>query len=443
MEENNNNQVYLKRDDWIKEKRSCSFEKYRISLIVLTARKIFQIAYWALLGFLIGENFRLANVRKTTEITVSFSIEDFRREIEKLQKHISIVDNSRFGFDDLKEANGETFFAVLNVHTQWEKQCHFEGPLVMKTNPLVHDLMEDFSNETRTVTVLYGRNSLIRKGESNEYLYQKLEKFAFVREKEELTLKIGENRFSHDRNIVNLILPLKGRSSTFSRFLKNFEKMRQNQTVKLTLAIHEDSLESTQLFLEKNYHPFLNSGIIKIVPCKLEPFSRAECISKGIDTLELSDLFFICDVDLILNENAIQVVRSFSAENRIFFPIIFSEYEQSFEERKIIAENQGYWRSTAYGMVAMTKQTYLQTPGFNLNLTGWGGEDVLFAEEILKSKIEFFRGNVVDIVHPWHPKNCSLSNQKHSASCLAVRALNMMSSKNLLKKYYQSSFIKN
>ena len=69
--------------------------------------------------------------------------------------------------------------------------------------------------------------------------------------------------------------------------------------------------------------------------------------------------------------------------------MIFSEYEKSFEEEKRISENQGYWRSTAYGMVAMTKKTYLQTPGFNLNLTGWGGEDVLFAEEILKSKVDY------------------------------------------------------
>ena len=54
---------------------------------------------------------------------------------------------------------------------------------------------------------------------------------------------------------------------------------------------------------------------------------------------------------------------------------------------KVINEDAGSWRIFSFGMVAMTKKTYLQTPGFNTTMSGWGGEDIKFADDAIDSKV--------------------------------------------------------
>ena len=129
-----------------------------------------KIAFWAIIGFFLGETLKIQS-RKTGRFK-KLTDEEIFREIDKLQKHIGLVDQARFSFEDLKESRGETHFTVLNVHTQWEKRCYFEEPLVIRTNSLIHDLVDHYPNKTRTVTLLYGRDSLITKGETSEYRFQ-------------------------------------------------------------------------------------------------------------------------------------------------------------------------------------------------------------------------------------------------------------------------------
>ena len=42
----------------------------------------------------------------------------------------------------------------------------------------------------------------------------------------------------------------------------------------------------------------------KITNCG-EPFTRAKCIQKGIDALDPDDLFFVCDLDLLVKKDTL------------------------------------------------------------------------------------------------------------------------------------------
>ena len=72
-----------------------------------------------------------------------------------------------------------------------------------------------------------------------------------------------------------------------------------------------------------------------------------------------------------------------------------------------ISEVNGFWRSHGVGPVAMTKQTYLMSSGYNQNIHGWGNEDTELYDDFIKNGIQFVRSNDEGIFHPWHSKNCS------------------------------------
>ena len=83
---------------------------------------------------------------------------------------------------------------------------------------------------------------------------------------------------SHEK-FLNIILPVKGRGDALSRFLVNFEEMRKSLKLKMTIAVHEESMVSTKFFLEERYLSLLESGVLQVVPCFQKPFSRAGNVS--------------------------------------------------------------------------------------------------------------------------------------------------------------------
>ena len=67
-----------------------------------------------------------------------------------------------------------------------------------------------------------------------------------------------------------------------------------------------------------------------------------------------NDLFFICDVDLLVKFNTLQRIRLHAAADRAYFPIFFSQYQKSTTANEI-SEDDGFWRTFSYGMVSMRK----------------------------------------------------------------------------------------
>ena len=97
----------------------------------------------------------------------------------------------------------------------------------------------------------------------------------------------------------------------------------ENEFVETTFAVYNEDLKNIRSWIVENHPRLLKKKLIKFVPCYQDPFSRAECIGNAIESLAISDVFFVCDVDLMINAKTIRIVRQFSQEGRAFFPIFF------------------------------------------------------------------------------------------------------------------------
>ncbi|XP_064788179.1 chondroitin sulfate N-acetylgalactosaminyltransferase 2 [Oncorhynchus masou masou] len=246
--------------------------------------------------------------------------------------------------------------------------------------------------------------------------------------------------------VINIIVPLAGRTDAFSQFLHNFREVciKHDREVHLTVVYFgQEGLREVKSYLEKmsREETFSNYTLIPVD----EEFSRGRGLDIGARAWKKSDvLMFFCDVDIYFTRDYLNTCLLHTAPNkRVFYPVVFSLYNPAIvygnlelappiESQLIHKKDAGFWRDFGFGMTCQYRSDFLNIGGFDLDVKGWGVEDVHLYRKYLRSDLIVTRTPVSGLFHLWHEKQCAdeLTPEQYRM-CIQSKAMNEASHSHL------------
>jgi len=244
-------------------------------------------------------------------------------------------------------------------------------------------------------------------------------KRSFV-EKPELK-KVGIE--ANKEKVVNVIMPLSKVSDRFLMFLDRLQNSilsDVNANIRLIFIVFQQSrdddvIDIIQKFQKKNPNSKILTKILQ------QKFNRAVGLATGSQLCSSSEILFFLDVDLTVSMETIRRIRGNVIEGeRVFFPIVFSQYDpkiiqsssalyRPLTEVAEIDKMSGFWLHYGFGIVAIYKSDFDQVGGFNLNIEGWGGEDVDFYQRVIASGLDVMSAVEPSLIHVYHNRGCDVT----------------------------------
>ncbi|KAG8512462.1 Chondroitin sulfate N-acetylgalactosaminyltransferase 1, partial [Galemys pyrenaicus] len=121
---------------------------------------------------------------------------------------------------------------------------------------------------------------------------------------------------------------------------------------------------------------------------------------------------------------------------KVFYPVLFSQYNPGIiyghhdavpplEQQLVIKKENGFWRDFGFGMTCQYRSDFINIGGFDLDIKGWGGEDVHLYRKYLHSNLIVVRTPVRGLFHLWHEKRCvdELTPEQYKM-CMQSKAMN-------------------
>ncbi len=255
---------------------------------------------------------------------------------------------------------------------------------------------------------------------------------------------------------IHMIVPVSGRLPTLKRLLTNFDRvvMRSNDpdlhNVHLSIILMETAEESGERMSTisdyiKNFLRNSPSSRIHLLEVGTGNFTRGYARSYGASHFNATDLLFFIDLDMIFTRDLFPRIRHHTIFNKqVYFPIIFSQYDPHYWDIKQIPTNfssfylrddVGYWRQYGFGMLGIYKADLGQIGDWNVEISGWGKEDVEIYDKLVQSStLNVFRTIDNSLMHIFHTKEC-LATLRHDQMnmCKGTKSITLGSQRILVR----------
>ena len=249
--------------------------------------------------------------------------------------------------------------------------------------------------------------------------------------------------------VVNIIIPISNVNQRFKEFLQNFEMafLKEADNSHLLFVVFQEDIQPVEVIVH-HYRAKYPSARITILQGQ-GTFSRARALDYGMSSLKDGDLAFFCDVDITVQRTFMNRCRKNTIQGqRVFYPVVFKMYNSNYiynYERKpnksYVHRQYGHWFYYSYGMLCIYKSDYRAVGGLDVHIEGWGLEDVLFYEALIKAKLDILKAPDPALTHRWHESRCpsSLTKKQHS-DCLGSLYEGVADKKELARYIYENGY---
>ncbi|XP_049627807.1 chondroitin sulfate N-acetylgalactosaminyltransferase 1 [Suncus etruscus] len=252
-------------------------------------------------------------------------------------------------------------------------------------------------------------------------------------------MKVKKERLNMANTLINIIVPLAKRVDKFRQFMQNFREMciQQDGRIHLTVVYFgKEEMNEVKGILE-NTSKTANFRNFTFIQLNGE-FSRGKGLDVGARFWKRSNvLLFFCDVDIYFTSEFLNTCRlNTQPGKKVFYPVLFSQYNPGIiyghhdavpplEQQLVIKKETGFWRDFGFGMTCQYLSDFINIGGFDLDIKGWGGEDVHLYRKYLHSNLIVVRTPVRGLFHLWHEKRCmdELTPEQYKM-CMQSKAMN-------------------
>uniref|UniRef100_A0A1A8PUU3 Hexosyltransferase n=3 Tax=Nothobranchius TaxID=28779 RepID=A0A1A8PUU3_9TELE len=234
-------------------------------------------------------------------------------------------------------------------------------------------------------------------------------------------LKVKSEKMDTADVLINIIVPLSRRTEKFRHFMHNFREVsvRQDGRVHLTVVYFgKEQMSEVRSTLENTSREvnFKNYTLLQLD----EEFSRGRGLDVGARAWKGGNvLLFFCDVDIYFTTEFLNTCRlNTQPGKKVFYPVLFSQYNPTLiygspehippvEQQLVIKKDTGFWRDFGFGMTCQYRSDFINIGGFDIDIKGWGGEDVHLYRKYLHSNLLVVRAPSRGLFHLWHEKHCA------------------------------------
>ncbi|CAH2321753.1 chondroitin sulfate N-acetylgalactosaminyltransferase 2 [Pelobates cultripes] len=252
-------------------------------------------------------------------------------------------------------------------------------------------------------------------------------------------MKVKVETEDTSKTLVNIIVPLSDRTDAFAQFLQTYRDVciQQDKRTYLTVVYFgDDGLLEVKTLL-KTLESETGFRNYTLIPLK-EEFNRGRGLEVGAHTWNKGDvLLFFCDVDIYFTAGFLDTCRlNARPGKKVFYPVVFSLYNPAIvyanqevtppvEQQLVHKKDSGFWRDFGFGMTCQYRSDFLSIGGFDLEVKGWGGEDVHLYRKYLHGDLIVVRTPVPGLFHLWHEKLCvdELTPEQYRM-CIQSKAMN-------------------